>query len=115
MGKRETVTLFCPVGEADFGTVWKRYVLRGVIYEEKRLLSGCEATLYADGCTKSFCGGGASPFPAIVPGCAVSRGVVGEKERYSGALPDAEVLKVVSVSSHRRGTPRLWHVRADLG
>lgn len=112
--RRETVTLFCPVGEADFGTVWKRYVLRGVIYEEKRLISGCEATLYADGGAKAFCGGTPSRFPEIVPGCAVSRGIVGDKECFSGALPDTEVLGVMSVSSHRCGSPNLWHVRADL-
>ena len=114
MRRKDTVTLFLPVGEDDFGTVWKRVVIKGAVLITKKTLDGAQSVLYVDGSSRAYCGGAAESVPEISPGCALAAGIVGTPARFLNSLPeDAEICRVTAVTE-RKTSRRTGHVKATL-
>ena len=112
---RNQAMLLCPVGEDDYGTVWRRYALCGIDLEVKESADGRSAAMYIFDCAASAtCRGEVCGIPDIMPGCLVLPSAESAADVSDGCCIPDDAMKVVSVERRTRGSWLLRHVKLIL-
>lgn len=110
----DNVLLLCPVGEDDFGTIWRRYILCGVDLAVRESADGSSGTLYIfDDVVTASTARGKCELPEISPGCLISP-LPDDIEIFESCDVPHGSMKIISVQYFRKNASRLNHRRILL-